>query len=530
MMRIIRMIRIADITWVIRAVRPRSLAARTAIAAGLTAAVLFTGGAWSMRHATYDQQMGLAFDDASLEASNILYGGWYGDTPPTGDNWGRFPYELVTSAGLVSSSSQLSVFENDGQGSPTRHAFMPLPPYVLDPNFSTTTTTTFPDGPGMRGDPLAGTTTPVLVYGFSTVGQLRNQFDNSHVQVLPGAPADAYVTVFIFVTPTSAQAAVSSLDHFLYPGVPAAALLVAAVAYLATRRALRPIAAIRRRTAAVTAADPRERVHVPDTGDEIARLAATINDTLQRLDDAAQFQRRFVADAAHELRSPISSLLTTVEVAEAYPERADWPAAVATTAQQARRLQALSEDLLMLARMDATDPAVGIIRTIDLTAQARDIAGEHGARPDTDPPGQRVSVNCHMDAEVLVQGNHNELERLLRNLTDNAARHARSRVDVHVYATSEGAVIEVEDDGPGIPAEERERIFERFTRLDDARSRETGGFGLGLAIVRDIVERHHGTIEVTDATARPGAGARFTIRIPKPSGRRAPSARSEGGL
>jgi signal transduction histidine kinase len=328
-------------------------------------------------------------------------------------------------------------------------------------------------------------------------------------------PANADLSVYVFVTPASAQAAVAALDRLLYPGVPAAVLLVAAVAYLATRRALRPVEAIRARTAAVTATDPRERVRVPDTGDEIARLAATINTTLQRLDDAAQAQRRFVADAAHELRSPISSLLTTVEVAEAYPERADWPETVATTAQQARRIQNLAEDLLLLARMDAALPANGTAAAVDLAAQARDTVAEYTARPDTDPAGRTVTVTCRSDAEVLVEGDRNGLERLQRNLTDNAVRYARSRVDVRVYAAGETAVIEVEDDGPGVPAADRERIFERFTRLDDARSRETGGSGLGLAIVRDVVERHHGTIEVTDAAAGPGAGARFTVRIPR---------------
>lgn len=114
-----------------------------------------------------------------------------------------------------------------------------------------------------------------------------------------------------------------------------------------------------------------------------------------------------------------------------------------------------------------------------------------------------------------MHGDRGGLERVLRNLTDNARRHARSHVAVRVYATGDEAVVEVEDDGPGVPVADRDRIFERFTRLDDARSRESGGFGLGLAIVRDIVERHHGTAEVTDAATGPGIGARFTIRIPR---------------
>jgi len=495
---------------VARALRPRSLAARTALASALAAAVLFTAGAWSMRHATYDQQMAVASADAGQE-TNVIFD-YAADTemPPTADNLGRFPYELVTSTGLISSSSQLKAFETGGQGSAARHAFMPLPAYPVH-DVDPPTTAVFPDSAAVRGNTLAGTTTPVLTSS-DLVANLRSQSDNPHA--LPGVPGDAQVAVYVFITPDNARAAVSTLDHTLYPGVPAAVLLVAAVAYLATRRALRPVEAIRARTAAVTAADPRERVHVPDTGDEIARLATTINNTLQRLDDAAQAQRRFVADAAHELRSPISSLLMTVEVAEAHPDHADWPDTIATTAEQARRIQDLTEDLLLLAKMDATAPANSTTQTVDLTELAHDTAATHSTRSDT--ADRHVSVTCHMDDEVFVHGDRGGLERVLRNLTDNARRHARSRVAVRVYATADHAVIEVEDDGPGVPAADRERIFERFTRLDDARTRESGGFGLGLAIVRDIVERHHGTIEVTDAAAGPGAGARFTIRIPRP--------------
>jgi signal transduction histidine kinase len=498
---------------VARAVRPRSLAARTAFASALAAAVLFTAAAGTMRHATYDQQMGVAYSDAEQESSVILDAAAGIDMPSTADNFGRFPYELVTSAGLVSSSSELKAFEADGQASATARAFMPLPPYPVH-DVDPPATVAFPDSAAVRGDILAGTTTPVLESS-DLVANLRSQYDNPHA--LPGVPDNAQASVYVFVTPASAQAAVSTLDGTLYPGVPLAVLLVAAVAYLATRRALRPVEAIRARTAAVTAADPRERVRVPDTGDEIARLAATINTTLQRLDDAAQAQRRFVADAAHELRSPISSLLTTVEVAEAYPERADWPDTIATTAEQARRIQDLAEDLLLLARMDATVPASSPVRTVDLAALARDTADAPAARTAPGTADRHVSVTCQTDGEVPVHGDRGGLERVLRNLTDNARRHARSRVAVRVYATADHAVIEVEDDGPGVPAVDRERIFERFTRLDDARSRESGGFGLGLAIVRDIVERHHGTIEIADAAPGPGAGARFTIRIPRPS-------------
>jgi signal transduction histidine kinase len=310
--------------------------------------------------------------------------------PSTADNFGRFPYEVVTSTGLISSSSQLKAFETGGQGlrHPAHvHAAAPVP----GPRRRLAHHGGVPGHAAVPGNPLAGTTTPLLVAA-DLVSNLRSQYNNPHA--VAGVPGDAQVVVYVFVTPDSARAAVSTLDHTLYPGVPAAVLLVAAVAYLATRRALRPVEAIRTRTAAVTAADPRERVRVPDTGDEIARLAITINNTLQRLDDAAQAQRRFVADAAHELRSPISSLLTTVEVAEAYPDRADWPETIATTAEQARRIQDLAEDLLLLARMDATVPANSPARTVDLAALARDTAAAPGARPATHPDDRHVSVTC----------------------------------------------------------------------------------------------------------------------------------------
>jgi signal transduction histidine kinase len=500
---------------IVRAVTPRSLAARTTLAAALTAAVLFTGGAWWMRHDAYNQQMGVASDDANLEA-NLLIDSTSANDTPSGDDWGRFPYELVTSAGLLSSSSQLDAFEVD------KNAFMLLPAYY--PGSVKTiapTVVEFPDVAAVRGNPLAGMTTQV-VSQTTSVASLRAEYNVSDI---PGLPTNGMLRAYVFVTPFNAQAAVSALDRILYPGVPTAVLLVAAVAYAATRRALRPVEAIRLRTAAVTATDPRERVRVPDTGDEIARLAVTINQTLQRLDDAAQAQRRFVADAAHELRSPLSSLLTTLEVAEAYPEQADWPETVATTAQQARRIHALAEDLLLLARMDATDLANGSARTVELAALACDTAAECRARSAADLSGRHISVTCHADAPVLVRGDRTGLELVLRNLTDNAMRYACTRVDVRVYPTEDEAVIEVEDDGPGVPAADRERIFERFTRLDDARSRETGGFGLGLAIVRDVVERRHGTIEVadadadadtgTDADTGAGTGTRFTVRLPR---------------
>ena len=304
--------------------------------------------------------------------------------------------------------------------------------------------------------------------------------------------------VYVFVTTGAADAAVEALDRVLYPGVPLAALLVAAVAYVATRRALRPVEHISARTAAVTATDPRERVAVPPTGDEIAGLATTINSTLERLEEASHNQRRFVADAAHELRSPLASLLATLEVAEAYPDRADWPQTVATSARQARRLQAIAEDLLLLARLDAAPAASSgpdVTGRVDLGALAYDVATDGKARRVT------VSVRAEADGRALTEGKPVQLERMLRNLVDNSLRFARTRVEISVTVQGGDAVVTVQDDGPGIAPEDRERVFDRFTRLEDDRSRDTGGSGLGL-------RRHRPRDRRTPPTHAPRRGLR----------------------
>jgi signal transduction histidine kinase len=331
-------------------------------------------------------------------------------------------------------------------------------------------------------------------------GETLSEFDQS-----TGSPPSGMVRVYVFATTDFARQAQTALDRDLYPAVPAAALLVAAVAFLATRRALRPVEEIRVRTAAVTAADPRERVAVPRTGDEIARLAVTINETLGRLDSASRAQRRFVADAAHELRSPLAGLLATLEVAEVYPDRADWPATVAVAARQARRVQALADDLLLLARLDSA-PAPVPGRLVDLAALAQDVAVDFAARCP-------IEVRDDTAGTALVHGVPLQLERMLRNLVDNATRFAATGVRVEVSVQAARVVLTVHDDGPGIPAEDRERVFERFTRLEDDRSRDTGGSGLGLAIVREIAGRHHGTVRVQGAQEGV-SGARLTVRLP----------------
>ena len=464
-----------------------------------------------MRHVAYDQRYGESTGNARQQAdlliSNVTLSSW-----PTGDNWGPFPFELVTTKGLLSSSSQIKVFEGasrHGPGAADSLSYMPVPKAsAAGLPYSGTWTIVFPAN--VRS-PLAGVHVTVVSATLPISALTIPQGNSSNG--MSGQPANASVRAYVFVTPTSARAAVAALDRILYPAIPTAVLLVAAVAYFATRRALRPVEAIRARTAAVTATDPRERVTVPKTGDEIARLAITINATLERLDAAAQSHRRFVADAAHELRSPLASLLTNLEIAETYPDHADWPETVATAAGQARRIHALADDLLLLARLDAAPTAAcSPDDPVDLARLARDVADDYADRCDT------VIVDCDGDDAARVHGSPVHLERLLRNLMDNATRYADKRVEVSVRtdADTSDAILTVHDDGPGIPAADRERVFERFTRLDDDRSRKTGGTGLGLAIAREIVERYDGTLRVVDARR----GACFTARLPLAAGLR----------
>ncbi|MFJ9849925.1 ATP-binding protein [Streptomyces sp. NPDC101150] len=277
-------------------------------------------------------------------------------------------------------------------------------------------------------------------------------------------------------------------------GLPLLLLVVAGVTWLVTRRALRPVEGIRGEMAAITAStDLSRRVPVPAAQDEIGRLARTTNETLAALESSVERQRRFVADASHELRSPIASLRTQLEVGVAHPELLDVPGAVEDTV----RLQRLAADLLLLARLDAGErPAPA---RVDLAALVREESSQRA--------GDRVAVRAGELAGVEVAGSRGQLGRVLGNLLDNAQRHAASVVRVAVVREGEWVVLRVDDDGPGVPEEERERIFERFVRLDDARARDDGGAGLGLAIARDVAVRHGGSLAVREGSA-------FELRLP----------------
>ncbi|MFE1176942.1 sensor histidine kinase [Streptomyces sp. NPDC058773] len=288
--------------------------------------------------------------------------------------------------------------------------------------------------------------------------------------------------------------AVGSVRDAMLIGLPPLLGVVAGVTWLMTRRALRPVEGIRGEMAAITAStDLSRRVPVPASKDEIGRLARTTNETLAALESSVERQRRFVADASHELRSPIASLRTQLEVGVAHPELLDVPGAVEDTV----RLQRLAADLLLLARLDAGERPAGT--RVELAAMVREESSQRVA--------DRVPVRLGELAGGEVAGSRPQLARVLTNLLDNAQRHAVSAVRVAVVREGEGIVLRVEDDGPGVPEGDRERIFERFVRLDDARARDDGGAGLGLAIARDVAVRHGGSLGVR-------TGSVFELRLP----------------
>ncbi|MFC0430120.1 cell wall metabolism sensor histidine kinase WalK [Kutzneria buriramensis] len=307
------------------------------------------------------------------------------------------------------------------------------------------------------------------------------------------------LTVYQFVLPWDALNAVELLDESMEIFVPLAAFIAAVVAWFALRRTLRSVDAIRSELAGVNGSRLDRRVPVPPSRDEISQLAVTTNETLERLQRAHDQQERFVADASHELRSPLASLRTGLEVALEHPDRADWPTVARQSLLDVQRLQRITADLLQLAVEDKQAPP-------DLVDLAEVV---------TEQVAERSSLECGptvrsvVDGPAMVRGELVQLERLLRNLLDNAVRHAASTVTVSLTGGRE-VVLTVLDDGPGIPVDDRERVFDRFVRLDDARARDVGGSGLGLTLARGIAVRHGGSLCVENSDT----GARLVARLP----------------
>jgi signal transduction histidine kinase len=318
-------------------------------------------------------------------------------------------------------------------------------------------------------------------------------------------------TFLLQATPDLAavNSVLSTITQLLLASIPLVLLLVAALTWAAMGRAMRPVEAIRAEFAEITTHDLHRRVPDPRSGDEVSRLADTMNTTLDQLQRAVARLRTFTSDASHELRSPLTTLRTRLELAVARPDRADWPDTGREALRDAEQLQEIVEDLLLLARLD-TGQLHGRER-VALTDLVRTVAGQRVR-------DRRLVVDDLAPHPARVLGSRVALARLLANLLDNAARHADSTVAVTLEAHEDLLTVAVSDDGPGIPEQDRERVFDRFTRLDGARTRDsaagTAGTGLGLAIARDIATAHGGTLTAEAPTAGRPTGARLLLTLP----------------
>lgn len=279
-----------------------------------------------------------------------------------------------------------------------------------------------------------------------------------------------------------------------------AGLAAGLATWLAVRGSLRPVQRMRLAAAALP---PGERLPVPAARDELRALAEAMNALLARRDEARQRLQRFTGDAAHELRSPVASIRAQAEVAVLHPD-ADLAQEVLTeVVAESERLSGLIDDLLVLSRSDAGElPAAG---PVDLALAAQAAIG----RLPTDRPSVRLRVPTQTCSVWAAAG---ELDLVLDNLLRNALRYARAQITVFVLPMAGGgARLLVDDDGHGVPEEHRAKVFDRFYRVHDDRGRATGGFGLGLALVAEVVRRRGGAVSVRES---PDGGARFDIRWP----------------
>lgn len=322
------------------------------------------------------------------------------------------------------------------------------------------------------------------------------------------ATADGDVVVHAARSLDPVADAIAATRAALLVGVPLLLLVLIGVTWWLVGRALRPVEEVRAEVADITEHALDRRVPVPATRDEIARLAQTLNSMLDRLHAASERQRAFVADASHELQSPLASFRTQLEVALAHPTSAEWTAVAADLLADTQRLERLARDLLFLAREDA-GPAPRRDVLVDLDDVTLDEATRIRATA-------RVPIDTSAVSAATVLGSRDELSRLVRNLLENADRHASSMIRIRLGVDGDRAVLAVEDDGSGVPPDQVDQIFERFVRLDGDRARTSGGTGLGLAIVRSIAGVHGGTVELDHSSV----GGRFVVRLPTSDGSR----------
>jgi signal transduction histidine kinase len=358
------------------------------------------------------------------------------------------------------------------------------------------------DRPPLPGRRLAAGRHAVRTVDGALVGESGEQFILVAVGVDPSTGADRVVAVQSLGVAEDTEALVTRLAIW---GVPILLVVVGVATWASVGHALRPVEAIRARTAGIGADDLTARVPVPEARDEVAALARTMNEMLARLEASAGAQRAFVSDAGHEMRSPLAAIRTEMEVAQ---RAGPGPSTIADVLSETARLERLVDDLLLLARTDEGRLALHL-RDVDLD----DLLDAERARLRN---RNDLSVTAGI-RPVRVAGDRAALARALRNLVDNGVRHSCGRLYLACRSDGASAWVEVSDDGPGVPVGERERVFERFVRLDEARARDAGGSGLGLAIVREIVRAHGGDVRFSDSGRLPGATVVVRLPVQPPS-------------
>lgn len=330
---------------------------------------------------------------------------------------------------------------------------------------------------------------------------VRPLIDTYAVHALPSTD-DRLVVVG--VSQEQQQRAVQSAAELLAVTVPLGVGLVGVVVWLSVSRALRPVERMREVAATITSEHLHRRLPVPPGDDEIPRLAQTLNLMLDGIDAAHQAQRRFVADASHELRSPLATLRQTADTAQRQPTSTSIPELSARVMVEEQRMEAIVNALLTLARLESASVSTG--QPVDLD----DLVWDEVRR--SRDLGSGIAIDTAAVGAGQVVGDSVLLGQMLANLIANAHRHAASAIKLSLDEEASQVVLAIEDDGSGIPVGDRDRIFDRFARLDQARTRDAGGSGLGLAIVKTVVESHGGTVAVETGAL---GGARFVVRLPR---------------
>ena len=344
--------------------------------------------------------------------------------------------------------------------------------------------------------------------GFVNSGRRDDRRSKGGPWFVESAPATVNgeaVTLVVYTSFADSERALEAIDGAVGVAVPLLLGLVAVASWVLVGRALRPVERMRQEVDAITAGSLSSRVVEPAVIDEVGRLAITLNSMLGRLQASADRQRRFIADASHELRTPVANVAAALDVARRYPDRADWLEVATDVAAQNQRMARLIDDLLVIARAEHADDSRSL-RSVSVGQLVSDEIQQLGNDTRTmvhliEPqPGVELECNAH------------GLERIIANVLENAIRHAVTRVEVSIEHDADAVTITVVDDGPGVPVDERERIFEPWVRLDQHRARPGGGAGLGLAIVSDLVAAAGGTISVESGSL---GGAAFVVRLPR---------------